>query len=167
MEIFRDLLEASIARARGDRAGELERLRAVSEQADAFEFAPEVFPDVVRRALEGGDRALAERQRDLAAHAVFPASRAAGLNIGGLLAEEPAAQVQLLGDAVDRFGALGMKILQAQALMDLGRAEARLGRDPRSSFERARDLLIACDAQLYLPEVEEALAAVEAGEPAP
>ena len=57
-----------------------------------------------------------------------------------------------------------MKILQAQALIDLGRAEARLGRDPRSSFEQARDLLIACDAQLYLPEAEDALAAVEAGE---
>ena len=137
----------------------------MSEQADVFEFVPEVFPDVVRRALETGDRALADRQRALSAHAVFPASRAAGLNIEGLLAEESADQVRLLGDAVDRFGALGMKILQAQALMDLGRAEARLGRDPRSSFEQARDLLIACDAQLYLPEAEDALAAFEAGEP--
>jgi len=46
--------------------------------------------------------------------------------------------------------------------VNLGRAEARLGHDPRGSFERARDLLIACDAQLYLTEVEEALAGLDA-----
>ncbi len=94
-------------------------------------------------------------------------SRAAALNIEGLLAPEPAEQVRLLGEAVGLFEELGMKILQAQALMDLGRAEARLGRDPRSSFERARDMLIACDAQLYLPEVEEALAAARSGRTGP
>jgi hypothetical protein len=167
VDIYRRSLEAAIARGRGDREQELDRLRAVSELSGLFEFAPEVFPEVARRAIEAGDRALADGLRDLSANVVFPAAHAATLNIRGLLAAEPGDQVRLLGEAAGLFDELGMAVLQAQALLDLGRAEARLGRDPRSSFERSRDLLIACDAQLYLPEANDALAALEASEPAP
>jgi class 3 adenylate cyclase len=45
-----------------------------------------------------------------------------------------------------------------QLAMRIG-VEARGGRDPRSPLERARDLLEACDARIYLPEVERSLAA--------
>ena len=161
-EIYQTLLAAGIAKARGDRTGELQGLRAAGGTANLFEYMPEVFPEIVRRAIEVGDRALADHQLERSANAVVPPSRAAALNIQGLLALEVADQVRLLGGAADLFQEFGMKILQAQALIDLGHAEARLGRDPRPSFERARDILIACDAQLYLPEVLEALAALDA-----
>ena len=45
-------------------------------------------------------------------------------------------------------------------LIDLGEALTRAGEDPTSALERARDLLTACDARIYLPEVEALLADV-------
>jgi tetratricopeptide (TPR) repeat protein len=159
-------LGAEIALGRGDRAGELTVLRALVDlgagASASFEFAPELFPEVVRRAVDADDRELSERLREVAAHAVFPPARACAANIEGLLATEPQEQLRLLSEAVERFEELGMRVHLARGLIDLGRAQARLGRDGRSSFERARDLLIACDAQLYLPDVEEALAALDA-----
>lgn len=53
-----------------------------------------------------------------------------------------------------------MRIAQARVLIDLGHALERIGQDPRVEFERARDLLVACDAQFYLPEAETALARI-------
>ena len=170
-EIIRRELAVMIARGRGDASAELAGLRAFADYADdsgvVLDWAPEVFMGIIRRAVELGDRALAERYRGPAAQGVFAPSLAVGAHTAGILDPEPAEQGRLLGDAVDRYDELGLRILEALALMDLGRADARLGRDPRSSFEQARDLLIACDAQLYLPEAEEALAALEAGDPRP
>ena len=163
-EVLRLDLASLISQGRGDTAAELDGLRAfadfVDENGVVVDWAPEVFIRVVRRAIELGDRALGERLREPAAHGVFAPTVAVDVHIAGLLEPDPAEQRRLLGDAVDRYGELGLKISKALGLIDLGRAEARLGRDGRSSFERARDLLIACDAQLYLPEVEEALAAL-------
>ena len=42
-------------------------------------------------------------------------------------------------------------------MVDLGRAMARAGHDPREVLERARDILTECDARLFLFEVDEAL----------
>jgi hypothetical protein len=134
----------------------------VDENGMVVDWAPEVFIRVVRRAIELGDRAVGERLQEPAAHGVFAPTLAVGLHIAALLDPDPAEQRRLLSDVVDRYGELGLKISSALVLVDLGRAEARLGHDPRESFERGRDLLIACDAQLYLPEVEEALAALDA-----
>ena len=165
-EILRLDLASLISQGRGDAAAELAGLRAfadfVDENGVVVDWAPEVFIGVVRRAFELGDRALGERLQEPAAHGVFAPTMAVGVHIAGLLDPDPAEQRRLLGDAVDRYGELGLKISKALGLIDLGRAEARLGRDPRSSFEEASGLLVACDAQLYLPEVEEALAALDA-----
>ena len=35
---------------------------------------------------------------------------------------------------------------------------ARVGEDPRGMFQRARDLLIECDARVFLSEVDDAIA---------
>ncbi len=156
------VLEAMIARALGERAGELAQLRAAIGHVESIESHRELFPDVVRRAIALGDRELAERYRDVASQALFGPTRAAALNADGLLASDPDEQVRLLAEAVDRFEELGTTVLQAQALIDLGEAEARVGRDPRQTLERARELLVACDAQLYLADVDAAFAELDA-----
>ncbi len=48
--------------------------------------------------------------------------------------------------------------MQARVLADLGDALVRAGQDPRPALEQARDLLVECDARIYLPEVETLLA---------
>jgi hypothetical protein len=45
-------------------------------------------------------------------------------------------------------------------MVDLGRAMAHAGQDPAEVLERARDILTECDAQLFLFEVDEVLAAL-------
>jgi hypothetical protein len=42
--------------------------------------------------------------------------------------------------------------------VDLGRARARLGEDPGPTFERARPLLLECDARAFLFQVEDSIA---------
>ncbi len=54
------------------------------------------------------------------------------------------------------------KVDLARCLLDLGRAQQRAGEDARPTFERARDLLLECDAQRFVPEAEELLASVPA-----
>ncbi|HEY7666814.1 MAG TPA: AAA family ATPase, partial [Actinomycetota bacterium] len=155
-------LGAEIAHGRGDRAGELATIRALVElgvgTADYFDFAPELFPEAARRAVDADDQALMRQLREGAAKAVLPPARAFAANIAGLLATEPQEQRRLLTDAVDRLEELGMRIHLARALIDLGRVEARLGLDARPGLERARELLLACGARLYLRDVDAALA---------
>ena len=55
-----------------------------------------------------------------------------------------------------------MRIAHARVLIDLGEALVRAGEDPRPALEQARELLVACDARVYLPEVEALLANVAA-----
>jgi hypothetical protein len=43
-------------------------------------------------------------------------------------------------------------------MVDLGRAMAHTGNNPREILERARDMLIERDARLFLFEVDEVLA---------
>ena len=47
-----------------------------------------------------------------------------------------------------------MRVDVGRALLDLGRAQRAAGQDAGVAFERARDLFVACDARLFLPEVE-------------
>jgi hypothetical protein len=89
---------------------------------------------------------------------VSPASAAYGTLIRGLVEDDPRAAVSSLRDAAGRFEAIGMRVELARTLLDLGRAQQRIGEDPRSTFERARDLLVECGAHQYVPEAEELLA---------
>jgi uncharacterized membrane protein YvbJ len=51
--------------------------------------------------------------------------------------------------------------VQARAKVDLGRAMSRNG-EAREVLERARQILLECDAKLFLFEVDEALAEANA-----
>jgi tetratricopeptide (TPR) repeat protein len=160
-EALHALLRARIARARDDRSGELDALQAGARwlsEATAIADA-ELLPELARRALELGDRALAERIRAIVGDGwSFPIGRAASRNIDGLLAEDPAERVGRLAEAVALFEEVGLRVRTAQALIDLGRARARMGEDARPTLARARELLVACDAQLFLLDVDAALA---------
>ena len=47
-------------------------------------------------------------------------------------------------------------------MVDLARQMTRAGKDPGELLARAREILIECDAQLFLFEVDEVRGAVEA-----
>ena len=70
----------------------------------------------------------------------------------------PPRRSTILREAVARFDRLEMRVFAARAMVDLGRAMTRAGEDPRELLERARAILIECDARLFLFEVDEALA---------
>ena len=72
----------------------------------------------------------------------------------GLLAADPAEQVSELREAATALASIGMRIHLGRCLIELGRAERRLGVDPRRTLERAREILAACRCGLYLREVE-------------
>jgi tetratricopeptide (TPR) repeat protein len=152
--------EAAIALAQGRDGDALERLRKGVELARGFTLdqAPMLFYELVQLLLRNGDRAEADGYRDLSAPGRAPAASAFGLAIEGLLEEDALRAVERLQRSVDAFDGLGMRLAQARVLVDLGHALERAGRDPRPAFERARDLFTACDARIYLPEVEALLA---------
>lgn len=89
---------------------------------------------------------------------VSPHAAACAAAISGLAAEDPHEAVSILRDAAGRFEAMRKQVDLARCLLDLGRAQQRGGEDARPTFERARDLLVECDARWYLPEAEELLA---------
>ena len=120
--------------------------------------APQLFYELVRLLLRTGDRAAADGYRDLSSPGRSPATNAYALAIEGLLEEDAVRGAELLREAAAGFERLGMRIMHARVLVDLGEALVRAGDDPRPALERARDLLVACDARIYLPEVEALLA---------
>ena len=112
-----------------------------------------------------GDRTEAEGYpRNLSGGGRAPATKAYARAIEGLLEADPERAIDRLRAAADEFERLGLRIMQARVLADLGEALARAGQDPRPALEQARDLLVACDArQIHLPEVEALLASTAAG----
>ncbi|MBI2238646.1 MAG: hypothetical protein HYU54_09000 [Actinobacteria bacterium] len=75
----------------------------------------------------------------------------------GLIADDPTPGAEQLREAAARLEPLGRRIAYARCLLDLGRVERRVKRDPRPTLERARDILAECGAGLYLREAEAAL----------
>jgi len=122
---------------------------------------PEVFPECVRALLAVGRRDDALRAGDLDRAAEARHIAAHALAVDGQLESSPEAAVRTLGEAIEAYRALEMELNVALSTFDLGRATAAAGGDPRSAFERAREGLIACDARLYLPDVDAALAALD------
>jgi len=82
----------------------------------------------------------------------------------GLLAPGPNESVADFEEAVLEFERLGAKVDLARCLLDLARAQQGVGVDPRPAVERAASLLRECDANLYLPEAEAALAKLDASD---
>ena len=159
-EVYAFETEGAIALARGREAEALEHLRRGVEMARGFTLdqAPQLFYELVRLLLRTGDRAAADGYRDLSSPGRPPAANAFAVAIEGLLEEDPRRAAGLLRDAAGAFERLGMRIAQARVLVDLGEALVRAGEDPRPPLEQARGLLVACDARIYLPEVDALLA---------
>jgi class 3 adenylate cyclase len=69
--------------------------------------------------------------------------------------EDPEVVQEVVGRAFDR---LAEEVDRYEGLLDLGRAQRRAGQDPGEAFGRARELLLVCDARLFVPEVDAELA---------
>lgn len=153
------LLWEEIARARGDDDEALrwcfEGLRIVGDEL-MLGMADELLSETVRALIRAGRRAEAapylEQLRTVARGR--PNSEAFQWWAEGMSAAAPTEGAELLHAAIDRFDELGRPIDQARCLMDLAELERRFGNDPQTSAGRARDLLTACGALVYLSEVE-------------
>ena len=155
-----DLFDGYLELARGDRAAAASRFAEAANEVRSYDVdgVPMVFAESARAFLLLGDREQAETYRDLAATSHSVESAAFGANVAGLLQPDPARAVELLGQAVAEFDRLGMRLYAARAMVDLGRVMARAGQEPHQVLTSARDILIECDARLFLFEVEEVMA---------
>jgi class 3 adenylate cyclase/tetratricopeptide (TPR) repeat protein len=155
-------VDGYFALARGDRAAAAEKFveAAALVRAHSLDFYPEVFTECVRALVLTGDVVRATSFRDLDTSTDSVQSAAHARNVAGLLEPDPARAQELLREAVAGFERLEMRIFAARAMVDLGRAMAQVGDDPAEILERARDTITACDAQLFLFEVDEALVAL-------
>ena len=160
-EIPRAGIAGELALARGHEEEAISHLRRGVEIASRYNVDqdPQVEVALIRLLIHRGEREEAERARAILARGAAPFSLACIELADGLLAEAPEEARSRLQDATERLEALGTRIDLARALLDLGRAERRAGIDPRRSFERAREILVGCDAQLYIPEADAELAA--------
>ena len=152
--------EGAIALERGRVEEALEHFKEGVELSRGYtvDQAPLLFYELVRLLLRTGDRTEAEGYRDLSESGRAPATKAYADAIEGLLEADPERASDRLRAATGEFERLGLRVMQARVLTDLGEALARAGQDPRPALEQARDLLVACDARIYLPEVDALLA---------
>jgi class 3 adenylate cyclase/tetratricopeptide (TPR) repeat protein len=153
--------DAFVAFARGDRELAAERAASAADSAREYGLtgAPETLPVAVRMLLRVGQVERANGYRDLDGLEDIVAA-ALGRNVMGLLEPDASRSVEILGEAVEMFEAMGMRLPAAQARLDRARSIASAGRDPSPLAEEARELLLACDAKLFLPEVDELVAEI-------
>ena len=155
-QIFIPFVEGYLALLQGAHAEAIERFETMIDQLRELnvETAPEVFTDLIRALIHEGRGSEGDAYRDLSEQGRSPAARAHAALVEGLLADDPSEARRLLGDGTAELERLGLRIDAARAMLDLGRAMRRVGEDPRPTFERARDILAACDAQPWLVEAE-------------
>jgi class 3 adenylate cyclase/tetratricopeptide (TPR) repeat protein len=160
---FLPMIDGFFALARHDRAAAAEKFAeaATFTRAYSVDTYPEVFNECVRALVLAGDTARAATFRDLDASTDSIQSAAHARNVAGLLEPDPARAVELLREAVAEFDRLEMRFYAARAMVDLGRVMTHVNEDPAELLERARDILTECDAQLFLFEVDEVLAALK------
>lgn len=163
-QLFIPMTEGYLALARAEHGEAADRLEEMVDQLRDFnvESIPEVFSDLARALLRAGRADEAGDYRDLSEHGRSPAARAHATLVEGLLTDDPADARRLLSEGTAALGSLGLRVDAARAMVDLGRAMARMGEDPRATFDRARELLLGCDARAFLFEVEEAVASLDA-----
>ena len=159
-QIFIPKLEGHLALARRENEAAAVSFKAMIEQLRMFnvESVPEVFPDLLRALHRAGRGAEANEYRDLSEHGRSPAAFANAALVDGMLAEDPADARRLLAEGTAALEELGLRIDAARAMVDLGVAMVRVGEDPNPVLERARDVLLQCDARAFLFEVEEGIA---------
>jgi class 3 adenylate cyclase/tetratricopeptide (TPR) repeat protein len=157
---FVPLFDGYLGLARGDRRAAADRFAEAAEHVRAYnvDTFPETIVECARSFVRLGERDRAGTYRDLDASTASVQSAAHARNVAGLLEPDPARSVEMLRAAVGEYDRLEMRLFAARAMVDLGRAMTRTGEDPREVLERARELLLECDAPLFLSEVEEALA---------
>jgi hypothetical protein len=151
---------ADAARARGRDEEALAHLREGADVASRYNVdqAAPVMWDLIRSLLDHGELDEAARAREMLGRGEAPRTRAFAEAADGLMALDPNEAVRLLREACGHLEELGVRIDLARALLDLGRAERQAGIDGRPSFGRARELLVACDAGMFLPQAETELA---------
>ena len=159
-QIFIPEVGAYLALARGDRATAATELRAMVDQLRDLNMdaVPRAFAELVRTLVREGRDHEAEGYRDLTEHGGSRKARANAALVEGLLAAGPGERRRLLAEGTAALAELGLRIEAARATVDLGRAMAALGEDPRPTLERARAILLECDARAWLFEVDDALA---------
>ena len=147
-------VDAMVSQEHGDLSQVVDLLnRAVaSVKRYSTDQAPWILTDVIRLAVARGDRRAAEEVRDVLARGATPYSRCHLTAAEGLLANDPGEAVRALRSAREGLAALGARVDEARVMLDLGRAERAAGEDPTSTFDRARDALLECDARRYLAE---------------
>jgi tetratricopeptide (TPR) repeat protein len=159
---------AMLARSRADREREIALLR------DGVAFAGETEQEQLEELLlelirvlgpSHGDEVRSVSGRLERSAAVRGAAVPHFLVAQGLTTGDPAEAVARLEQAATTFEGRGRRIDLARCLLDLARARAADGQDPRPDAERAVKLLRECDAQLFLPEAEAALAELDASLP--
>jgi hypothetical protein len=157
---FLPLLDGRIALGRRDLAAAATLFAKATDAIRNWEpdATPEIFPETARTFLLLGDQGRAATYRDLDGSTNSVQSAAFAKNVAGLLEPDPARAIDLLKNAIAELERLGMRMYAARAMVDLGRAMARVGKDPRDVLQRARDLLIECDARAFLFEVDDAIA---------
>jgi class 3 adenylate cyclase/DNA-binding winged helix-turn-helix (wHTH) protein len=162
--------EGYIALARSDFDSAVVWLDATVERlrTSNVAMAPQVFTDLARLLVAARRRDAARAYRDIAAASPpTPALRANVRVIDGLLEADPNRSRAALADGIDELDRLGLRIDAARAMIDLARAIARVGENPEPKLVAARDLLVECDAGLFLPDVYAALAELSEGYRAP
>jgi class 3 adenylate cyclase/tetratricopeptide (TPR) repeat protein len=149
-----------VAQAQGRDDQALEHLRRGADMASEYtvDADPWLLLELVRLLIRIGDHKEARLYRDVLARAEAPFAIANLRAASGLLADDPAAAGETLGEALELFESLGTRIDLGRTLLDLGRAQRRAGEDPEAVFTRARRLFLECDALLFVPEADAELA---------
>jgi class 3 adenylate cyclase/tetratricopeptide (TPR) repeat protein len=151
-------LHAMVDVANGDRDAALARLRKGADHAfgSGVNYDPWLFFDLFLLLARngGGDdeaRALLER---FAGRTLSPAMGAVVSFANGLFAASPAEAIDHLTAACTALEGLRFQVEHGRALLELARAYRAGGIDPTAAIERSREVLAACGAGLYLPEVD-------------
>ena len=163
-QIFIPMVEGHLALARGADDAAAAEFRTMIDQLRIFnvESVPEVFTELVRALERAGRSDEAEGFRDLSEHGHSPAARANASLVEGLLSPDRNEKRRLFAEGVAGLEELGLRIDAARGMVDLAGAMAQLGEDPRPTLERARTILLECDARAFLFEVDDALAELDA-----
>jgi class 3 adenylate cyclase/tetratricopeptide (TPR) repeat protein len=161
-EVYVHMLEGYLAAARGRDAEAVANFgRAGEFLVGRMDVAAEL--EIARISVRRG-RSDVPRPRDEPEDGspLPPAARVRLEVVEGLLAGDAEGSARMLRAAASAFEAMGLRLDHARCLVDVARAEARLGRDPRPTLGRAREILVDCDAKLFIPEVDAAIEEADA-----
>jgi class 3 adenylate cyclase/tetratricopeptide (TPR) repeat protein len=163
-DTFMPQLDGYLALGRGDPQEAANRFAEAAEAARAYnvDTFPEIIPECARIFVSLGDPDRAETYRDLDPSSGTVVIAAHARNVAGLLERDPARAAESLREAIAAYERLEMRTFEARAMADLGRAMIRAGEDPREVLERARAILLECDAKLFLFEIDKAFAELDA-----